>query len=197
MASLKYLWLNRRKVDFRDKQFFVIWAKRLLSLKDVISRDVRRKRLIRGGATISSTAEVGVAQFDGKLTHLIVGDNSFIGRAKIALLDEVIIGKNVCINDGVVVLTASHDLNDPHWQHKKAAVQIDDYAWIATEALLLPGVHIGRGAVVGARAVVSKDVAPYTIVTGNPAKPIPKNRTSTLAYNPTEFLAADVAWLKG
>lgn len=197
MASLKYLWFNRLRVQFTDKRFLIIWAKRLLTLKDVLTRDIKRKYLIRNGASIAVTAEVGGAKFDGRLNNLIVGENTFIGKAKIALLDKLSIGNNVCINDGVVILTASHDLNDPEWQHKKAAVQIDDYAWIATEAMLLPGVHIGRGAVVGARAVVSKNVAPYEIVTGNPAKPILKKRTSNLIYNPTEFLAADLAWLKG
>jgi len=68
------------------------------------------------------------------------------------LHDEVRIGSHVCINDGVVILTASHDVNDPHWRAVTKPVVIDDYAWIATGATILPGVRIGRGAVVGASA---------------------------------------------
>lgn len=197
MASLKYLWLNRIQFSVFDVRFFRAWAKRLLTFGELLKRDMRRSHLIRAGAIISSTAEIGITQFEGKLSNLAIGNHCFLGRAKIVLLDKVTIGNNVCINDGVVILTASHDLNDPEWKHKKGPVQIDDYAWIATEAMLLPGVHIGRGAVVGARAVVTKDVNPYEIVIGNPAKAIAKNRTTHLIYNPTEFLAADLAWLKG
>ena len=61
--------------------------------------------------------------------------------------------------------------------------------------MILPGVYLGRGAVVGAGAVVSKSVTPDSIVIGNPAKPINKVRTQVLGYNPCEFLAANRAWL--
>lgn len=54
----------------------------------------------------------------------------------------------------------------------KGDVTIGNDVWIATEALILSGVTIGDGAVIGARAVVTRDVAPYTIVAGNPAKPV-------------------------
>ena len=58
-------------------------------------------------------------------------------------------------------------------------------------------VRIGRGAVVGARAVVSKSVPPGAIVVGNPARPVPKSRCEEFSYNPCEFLAANRAWLLG
>ena len=74
---------------------------------------------------------------------------------------------------------------------------IEDYAWIGTGAMILPGVCIGRGAVFGAGAVVSKSVAPGAIVVGNPAKPISKSRCEIFDYNPCEFLAANRAWLVG
>lgn len=64
---------------------------------------------------------------------------------------------------------------------------ISDRAWIAYRAIILPGVTIGEGAVVGAGAVVMKDVEPYTIVGGNPAKVIKKRSLDldyTLKYNP-------------
>jgi acetyltransferase-like isoleucine patch superfamily enzyme len=196
MASLNYLWINRSKSNFLGKAFFISWAKRILTLKNLIANNKRRKDLTSKGAKIADTAEIGIANITGKKSNLIIGEFSFIGKVEIALHDKVSIGDFVCINDGAILLSASHDVSDPLWQHKKKPIHIGDYAWIATNAIVLPGVKIGRGSVVGAGAVVSKDVSDYSIVIGNPAKPINKKRTEILSYNPCEFLAANNAWLK-
>jgi len=60
---------------------------------------------------------------------------------------------------------------------------------------LLPGVHIGRGAVVGAGAVVSRDVPEFAVAVGNPAKIMTKKRTERLEYAPVDFVAEYEAWL--
>ena len=197
MASFSYLWKNRTHFRLGSKTFFKVWAKRLLSLGELLRRNYKRSRLIGQGATISETAEMGAVAAHGTKTHLKVGDFSFLGEVELALHDRIEIGNYVCINDGVKLLSASHKLDDPMWSHKKAPIHIADYAWIATNAIILPGVRIGEGAVVGAGAVVSKDVAAYSVVTGNPAKPISRTRTRDLHYNPCEFLAANRAWLIG
>ncbi len=196
MASLNYLWEHRSKYSFLSKEFCISWAKRILTLKKTLSNNNRRKKLCKLGANIAKTAEIGIVNIGGKKSNLSVGDFSFLGKVEIALHDKVTIGNYVCINDGVVILSASHDVLDPLWQHKKSPIYIGDYAWIATNAILLPGVKIGKGAVVGAGAVVSKDVEDYSIVIGNPAKAISKKRVGLLNYNPCEFLAANNAWLK-
>ena len=196
MASLKYLWNNRVKFQLFSKSFFISWAKRLLTFSELIENNKRRKKLINDGAIISETAEIGIVNINGKKDNLSIDDFSTLGRVEIALHDKVTIGKYVCINDGVVILSASHDVSDSLWRHKKAPISIGDYAWIATNAIILPGVSIGKGAVVGAGAVVSKNVNDYSIVTGNPAKEIEKKRIDVLNYNPCEFLATNNAWLK-
>lgn len=196
MASLKYLWENRVRSKLFSKSFFISWAKRFLTFSELIKSNNRRKKLINDGAQIAATAEIGIATINGKKENLSIGDFSTIGRVEIALHDKVDIGNYACINDGVIILSASHDVLDPLWSHKKAPVFIGDYAWIATNAIILPGVRIGKGAVVGAGAVVSKNVNDYAIVIGNPAKEIVKKRTEVLNYNPCEFLATNNAWLK-
>jgi acetyltransferase-like isoleucine patch superfamily enzyme len=196
MASLKYLWKNRVKSRLFSKSFFISWAKRFLTFSELIRNNRRRNNLINNGATIAATAEIGIVTINGKKDNLVIDDFSTLGRVEIALHDKVTIGKYVCINDGVVILSASHDVLDPLWRHKKAPIFIGDYAWIATNAIILPGVSIGKGAVVGAGAVVSKNVNDYSIVIGNPAKEIEKKRTDVLNYNPCEFLATNNAWLK-
>jgi maltose O-acetyltransferase len=111
------------------------------------------------------------------------------------LHDRIEIGSCVCINDGVTILTASHDIRDPKWGQISKPVVIEDFAWIATGATLLPGVRIGRGAVVAAGAVVSRDVPPYATATGNPATIREEKRTKDLRYSPVRFLAFQDAWL--
>jgi len=197
MASLHFLFTNRAKFPFGSLPFFKSWAKRILLLPSLLKRNLKRQLLVSKGAKIDGRAELGKIRLDGRKSNLTIGSQSFLGRVTIALHDQVIIGNKVCINDGVEILTASHDVMDPEWKHVKAKIIIEDYAWIGTGAMILPGVTIGRGAVVGARAVVSRNVDPGAIVVGMPAVPIKKKRTENLTYDPCEFLAANRAWLIG
>lgn len=197
MASLNYLWVQRARFRFASYSYLKAWGKRLQCLPEQLRKNLRRRNLTKKGASINENAEIGSITVTGKEKYLSVGAFSFLGRAKLSLFEEISIGSKVSINDGVEILTGSHDVDDPHWKLLTRRVQIDDYAWIATGAIILPGVHIGRGAVIGAGAVVSKSVAPGAIVVGNPAKPISKTRTIDLNYNPCEFLAANQAWLRG
>jgi maltose O-acetyltransferase len=197
MATLGYLWKNRAHFKFGTKPYLKAWVKRIMLLPHVFKRNILRNIQILKGATIHCTAEIGEIKAGGKRRHLYVGANTFIGKVELALHDKIIIGNNVCINDDVKILTASHYVSDPLWRHKKEPVVIEDFVWIATNAIILPGVHIGQGAIIGAGAVVSKNVLPYEIVVGNPAKVISKKRCRDLQYNPCEFLAANRAWLIG
>lgn len=111
-----------------------------------------------------------------------IGHNSIIGND--AMLDGrcgITIGNNVSISMGVWIWTMEHDPQDPGYGIKSGVVQIDDYAWISCRVVILPGVKIGRGAVVAAGAVVTKDVEPFSIVGGVPAKKI-GTRTVNLNY---------------
>lgn len=103
--------------------------------------------------------------------HVTIGDHCVIDRD--CALDgrgEIIIGNNVNISPEVMILTAYHDPDSEDFAGVEKPVTIEDYAWIATRALVLPGVKIGRGAIVAAGAVVTKDVPPNAIVGGNPAR---------------------------
>ena len=86
------------------------------------------------------------------------------------------IGKSVSISSNVLVLTASHDPRSATFEGIKKAVVIEDFVWIGTRAIILPGVTLGRGCVVGAGAVVTKSVYPGETVVGVPARPIASGR---------------------
>lgn len=89
-------------------------------------------------------------------------------------VDEIKIGNQTTISQGVKLCTASHDIRSRIMELTTKTIVIGDNAWVAAWAIVLPGVTIGDGAVVAAGAVVAKDVAPWTVVGGNPAKFIKK-----------------------
>lgn len=88
----------------------------------------------------------------------------------------IVVGSNVTVSQYSFLCTASHDISDPHMELKVAPISIGDGAWVAANAFVGPGVSIGVGAVVAACAVVVKNVEPWTVVAGNPARPV-KTRT--------------------
>jgi putative colanic acid biosynthesis acetyltransferase WcaF len=110
--------------------------------------------------------------------HSIIGNNAFLdGRDKIKIGNCVVLAANVSI------YTRQHDIDSPDFRHEGSPVIIEDYVYIGPGVIILPGVHIGYGAAVGAGAVVTKDVAPYTVVGGVPAKYI-RERSRDLKYIP-------------
>ncbi|MFZ5858782.1 MAG: sugar O-acetyltransferase [Chloroflexota bacterium] len=110
----------------------------------------------------------------GRNTYL--GDHVFLNYMCVILdNNEVRIGNHVMIGPTVQIYTAAHDLQpetrNKGWEVAKA-ITIKDSVWIGGGAILLPGVTIGRNAVVGAGAVVTRDVPANTVVAGNPARVI-------------------------
>lgn len=100
-------------------------------------------------------------------------------------LDQLIIGNYVCIASGAVILMGGNHNHHADWLtvypfldsiknsfETKGDTIIKSDAWIGMNALIMPGITIGEGAIIAAGAVVTKDVSPYTIVGGNPAKKI-------------------------
>ena len=100
------------------------------------------------------------------------------------------IGNNVDIAQEVNIWTEQHDYNSPVYKSVNKAVVIEDYVWIASRATILPGVCIGRGAVIACGAVVTKDVPPLAIVAGVPAKVIGTRK------NCMEYHLGSRAWFR-
>jgi acetyltransferase-like isoleucine patch superfamily enzyme len=94
---------------------------------------------------------------------------------------NVRIGDDVSIGPEASILTLGHDPQSLDFADRGGDVVIGDRAWIGYRAIILPGINIGEGAVVGAGAVVTKDVPAFSIVAGNPARIIGR-RNSNLTY---------------
>lgn len=103
----------------------------------------------------------------------------------------VFIGNNVDIAQATNIWTEQHDYNSPTYKSVCKEVIIDDYVWLASRATVLPGVHIGRGAVVASGTVVTKNVPPLAIVAGVPAKIIGYRKEEVLQYK-----LGDRAWFR-
>ena len=112
--------------------------------------------------------------------HCTIGDTAFLdGRSGLT------IGASVNLGSHVSIYTRQHDVDSADFAEVGAPVVVGDYAWISSHAIVLPGVTIGEGAVVAAGAVVTKDVDPYTLVGGNPARfirPRQPGQTYRLGY---------------
>jgi len=147
------------------------------------------------GAVIGEGTLLSQLHGGGNWKLLSIGQGTFVGRIDIQLHAPIAIGSHACINDDVRLISATHDVGDPHWGRVARPIYIGDYAWVATGAVILPGVRIGRGAVVGASAVVAKDVPDYAVVVGNPGIVRESRRSRDLRYSPVDFVAFRSAWL--
>jgi len=137
------------------------------------------------GLKIGRSSLMNMSQYFFSINKLKIGKNTHINRG--CFFDAragISIGNNVSISHQVTLLTGSHDVNLPNFPDIYHPIKIEDYVWIGINATVLQGVTIGEGAVVAAGAVVTKDVEPYTIVGGIPAKKIGM-RCKDLCYTPS------------
>lgn len=141
---------------FRAKQF--LFRSDLLKIEFLGGNSVGRFTIIQGSG------------------HIVFGRNSFCGAYCVFGVNrEILIGSHVMIADAVSIRDTDHVFEEVSLPMVRqgivsSSVVIEDDVWIGGGATILKGVHIGKGAIIAAGAVVTKDVAPYSIVGGVPAK---------------------------
>ncbi|HLL60980.1 MAG TPA: acyltransferase [Candidatus Nitrosocosmicus sp.] len=115
--------------------------------------------------------------------NLFIGNDTIIGEFSVLDGREILkIGDHVDIASEVMIYNSEHDINDGDFKPIEGPVNIEDYVFIGPRAIILPGVTIGKGAVVAAGAVVTKNVPPFSIVGGIPAKEIGERKNKELKY---------------
>ncbi|PIR62300.1 MAG: acyltransferase [Candidatus Pacebacteria bacterium CG10_big_fil_rev_8_21_14_0_10_42_12] len=139
---------------------------------------------IGSGSTIHMLARIYDPRFLSIGKDTIIGERATLdGRRQLPnSRGGLTIGDHVDIASEVMIWTSEHDLRSPGFSAIEEPVTIEDYVFIGPRAIILPGVKIGRGAVVAAGAVVTKDVPPGVIVGGVPAKEIGKRPIENLSY---------------
>lgn len=101
---------------------------------------------------------------------LTMGEHSCLSeRVDCYNVGEIVLGNQVTISQDTFLCTASHDISSPIMELTTAPLYFDNYCWVCARCIILPGVHIGTGAVIAAGSVVSRDVAAWNVVGGNPA----------------------------
>ncbi len=134
------------------------------------------------GIKLAQTSSIHTRARFSNPQGLSIGENTIIsGECIFDARQGISIGSCVNIANEVFIYTMEHDIDDPFFAATGGSVVIEDYAYIGPRVTILPGVRIGYGAVVGAGAVVTKDVPPYMFVGGVPAKVI-RERSHDLRY---------------
>ena len=125
------------------------------------------------GAKISPTAGIYSGARIWSPANLTVGDYAFVASgATIYSMAHVTLEPYSLVSQGAHICTGTHNIEDPNFQLQAFPIVVGARAWIAADAFVGPGVNVGRGAVLGARACAFHDLDPWTVYVGNPAKPI-------------------------
>jgi acetyltransferase-like isoleucine patch superfamily enzyme len=153
-------------------------------------RNVAGNRLSIGQSSIIQAN----IRFEDRGGEIRIGNRAYIGKSDLVCYRSIVIGDDVVMSWGITI--TDHDSHSLDWQHRRndvldwgkgrkdwthvahAPVVINDKAWIGFNVSVLKGVTIGEGAVVGACAVVTSDVPPYSVVVGNPARVVRKLESS-------------------
>lgn len=152
--------------------FLKIYLPNVLYSK-IPSRRIRYCLFCKSGMKIGKHSVINMGLHIFSPNKIQIGEYTHINRnCFIDARGTCFIGNNVSISHNVSIVTGSHDCNSLNFYGKYLPIHIGDYAWIGINATILQNVHIGEGAVVAAGSVVTKDVPPYTIVGGVPAKVI-------------------------
>ena len=157
-----------------------------------IQRKIRKMR--KAGAMVGNHIGIGSNIMPPASGNLKIGDHVSIQTDRIDVRAPLKIGNYVILGDSASIITCSHDIDDPEWKFKAYGLEIEDYVWIATRAMILPSCRkIGRGAVIGAGAVVVNDVPPMAVVSGNPAQIIRYRKCVHENLNPEHLLGGGLA----
>jgi|Deesub1362A_J573_1020465.scaffolds.fasta_scaffold00550_14 maltose O-acetyltransferase len=147
-------WIYRRSINLQHRLRYLKWKLLLGGLDNPV--------YFHGKVHITCPQNVYVGQ------HTTLNEGVFLNARKNGIIK---IGRFVRLSPYVIILTGELNFRQNYpYRHIDKPVIIEDGVWIASNAIILPGVRIGKGAVVAAGAVVIKDVAPYTLVAGVPAK---------------------------
>lgn len=153
----------------------IVWGLTISWTPRTLFRRWRRLMYRLFGAEIPKTSDIHPSAHIYMPWNLRMGPWSVIASgAHVLNAAPFTMGQNCVVSERAYICCASHNIYHNAHEQINAPVVMGDRSWVAAEAFVMMGVTIGEGAVVGARAAVFKDVEPWTVVGGNPAKFIKK-----------------------
>ena len=169
--KMKFIYYGLYKWLQYKISFFPSNTIRLFFYKHIFHMRIGRKVSIHFGLEIRDGFKIQIG--DGS----IIGDHVLLDGRK-----EIIIGRNVNISSHASIYTLQHDPNDKFFNARGGKVTLEDYSWISSNTVVLPGVNAHKGCVLAACAVATKDLEKFGIFAGIPAKMI-GTRENELLYN--------------
>jgi len=169
----RFIWLIIRLTVWR-----LCW-KRIYILRGLLLRFFGAKGSLKVQIAGSVRIEIPMMLYIGK--HVTIGDRAYLYN-----LGGLIIGDHSVISQDAYLCGGTHDYSDLCYPLIRKKITVGRGVWIAAGAFIGPGVTIGDGAIIGARSVVIKDVEPWTVVAGNPARVI-KRRVMKPEYMSSEI----------
>lgn len=175
-ASERDTWSGGASFTLRNRLYRLAWMITWAFLASWTPAPMHRWRMFlvrlfggkttRTGGIYPSVRIWSPANFD-------LGEFAFVGpHVKIYSMAKIILEPYALVSQGAHICAGTHDTEDPNFQLQARPIVIGARAWIAAEAFVGPGVTVGRGAVLGARGCAFRDLEPWTIYAGNPAKPL-------------------------
>lgn len=144
---------------------------RILSCKHLLGVKIGKNVFIHFGVMFVGDITIGA--------HCVIGRNCYLGG-------PIKIGENVSITAGTYMFASTHIKDSPSFEGYYDAIVINDYAWLGARSMVLPGVSIGKGAVLGAQSTLTKNIPDFAVYAGSPAKEVGK-RSQALEYELNYF----------
>lgn len=147
-----------------------------------VENDARGHIELIGSVGTGVHCEEGFCVYNG-YKNISIGNNVYLTDVLLNAgdhLGKILIGDNVFFGHHVQVLARGHDYTKFGLERQNTVIEkpvhIKEGVWVGSGAIILPGVTIGKNSIIGAGSIVTKDVKPYTVVAGNPAKLIKRNK---------------------
>jgi acetyltransferase-like isoleucine patch superfamily enzyme len=174
MLAPSYVWTGRlRRLAFYLEHRLYSCCSMLL-VDNTVSMRMRAKLLCFLGARVGKQVIIRSGLLVLERFDFTLGDGVFIGdQCTFDCSAPIRVGDNVFIAYGVTIVTGTHAVGPRECRagtFEPRGVTIGDGCWIGARSVILPGIYVGNGVVVGAGSIVTRDVAPDTVVAGNPAR---------------------------
>lgn len=167
-------WSSGRSFSLGNRVYRIVWNVVWLVLASWTPPHFhpwRRFILRLFGATIAPTAGIYASARIWSPANLTVGDYAFIGpRVRVYSMAKISFAPYSLASQGAHLCTGTHHIEDVNFQLVARPIHVGFRAWIAAEAFVGPGVTVGEGAVLGARGCAFRDLKPWTVYAGNPAR---------------------------